>query len=691
MLEATLTVRNKLGLHARAAAQLVRTAKDFTSTVWLERVDGSASADAKSILSVLTLAASGGTELRAIAEGPDEQGAITALSNLFANGFGENQVDNAAPAPAPQEMRWQGVSVSEGLVIGRVLRIHDDTQHVYAARIDEADGERELARFRAAVHRARRELLAIRTRAEELLGKDQAYIFDAHLLLLDDRKLNSEIENHITSEHTSAEWAVKVVTDRLLAVYAEIKNEYLRERGSDIEDVTRRVLTALSGERPRHRKLWDAVIVSEDLLPSAVAELDLQHARAIATDAGGWTSHTAIIARALGIPAIVGLETLYQHSRTGDQIIVDSYKGEVVLHPTSATVDKYRAEIEGLVDAHTVEPAAEAGIKTKDGIEIVLRANVELPVEFDSVRKYHAQGIGLYRSEFLLARPGVMFSEEDQYRAYSEVAQLAGAKGAIVRLFDLGGDKSGDSVVESERNPALGLRAIRFGLRHEAVIRTQVRAILRAAENGKLDIVLPMVADVADVLRATEIISDERKRLDQEGTSYGEVHVGAMIEVPSAVFTADKMARVVDFFELGTNDLVQYILAVDRGNDKVADWFRSLHPAVLESIKRTLQAARDAGIAAIVCGEMASTPAYAILLIGLGATDLSMTPSSIPRVSRTLAEIDSKDAITIASQCLQCQSADEVESLVRERFLSLWPHLFSARNLPTPKPRKIVQ
>lgn len=580
------------------------------------------------------------------------------------------------------ERRWQGLAVSEGLVVGRVLRIHRGTKHVYAARIEVADLEQELTRFRAAVSLAKIQLLAIEARAEKVLGPEQSYIFAAHRLLLEDRKLINEIENEIIAEQANAEWAVKVVGDRLLSRYAEIKDDYLRERGSDIEDVIHRILEALSGERPRYRDLAaDAVIVAEDLLPSAVAELDLEHARAIVTDAGGWTSHTAIIARGLGIPAIVGLGDLYPFARTGDEIVVDSYQNQVVLHPAKPTVEQYL-----LTSAQMATGPAEIALvgdstQTVDGVRIRLRANVELPAEFKGVNKYRAQGIGLYRSEFLLARPGVMLSEEKQYRAYCEVAQLAGEKGAIVRLFDLGGDKN-NAGGDYEGNPALGLRAIRFGLTHQTVMRIQVRAIMRAASDGHLDIVLPMVADVGDVRRAQAIIAAERVKLEAEGQKLGRVKVGAMIEVPSAVMTADKIAKVVDFFQLGTNDLVQYVLAVDRSNDKVADWFRSLHPAVLESISKTLQAARNAGIPTIVCGEMASTPAYAVVLLGLGATDLSMTPSAIPRVSRVLGAIDSREAAAIALECLACQTADEVEELIHGRFLACWPQLFSAENLP---------
>jgi phosphoenolpyruvate-protein phosphotransferase (PTS system enzyme I) len=590
----------------------------------------------------------------------------------------------------PQEIRCKGLGVSEGIVIGQVLRMHDGTQHVYHWRVNEADLETERRRLRAAVELASRQVLAIKEQAEERFGKDHAYIFDAHLLLLDDEKLIGDIERHITEEQTNAEWAVKVVGDSLLYLYSQIKDDYLRERGSDIEDVMRRLLVALSGAQPGNRNLSeDAVIVSQDLLPSAVAELDLEHARALATDTGGWTSHTAILARGVGIPAVVGLRDFYRRAKTGDRIIVDSTRNEVILHPSAATLKLYEAETASREKERSAADLKERGpVRTQDGVEVTLRANVEVPSEFEGVEKYGASGVGLFRSEFLLARRGAMVSEEEQRVAYEAVAKVAGEQGAVIRLFDLGGDNLRLQFEEPEKNPALGLRAIRFVLRNEDIMRNQVRAILLAAANGHLKIVLPMVADVSDVRRAQAIIQEEATNLRSAGRSFGEVRVGAMIEVPSAVFMADKIARIVDFFELGTNDLVQYTLAVDRGNDEVADWFRTLHPAVLHSIDQSLKAASNAGIPAIVCGEMASTPAYAVLLIGLGATDLSMTPSAIPRVRRAIAGIHSRDARLIAEECLTCETADDVENLVRESFTKLWPHLFPAATLPASRQAK---
>lgn len=593
------------------------------------------------------------------------------------------------------EQRWRGVSVSDGLAVGRVLRLHGGTHHlIYRTTLDTDEIEREARRFRAAIRLARRQLLVVKRRAERALGAEHAYIFDAHLLMLEDRKLLDDVQNYIRQERVNAEWALKVVSDRLLAIYAEIKDEYLRERSSDIEDVTRRILYALSGEgSPSQRLTQDAVVVAEEVMPSASAELDFAHVQAIASDAGGWTSHTAIMARGLGIPAVVGLRDLYRRARTGDEIIVDAWAGEVILHPTAKTVELYRQDA-GRRSVATRESAgaesARTPLLTPDGTEILLRANVELPAEFADVTRYGARGIGLYRSEFLLSQGGMMPSEDEQCRAYIEVARLAGADGATVRMFDLGGDKmmGGEPDIETERNPALGLRAIRFSLVHEAMLRTQARAILRAAAHGRLNIVLPMISDITDVRRARRIIEDERARLRREGQATGEVGIGAMIEVPAAVLLSERLAREVDFFSLGTNDLVQYLLAVDRSNDEVAGWFRSLHPAVLQSIKRTLDAARDAQIPALVCGEMASKPTYALILIGLGARDLSMTASSMPRVRRMVRVVSEARAREIASECLECATADDAEEVVRQRLGGEWPHLFPPPSLPALKERE---
>lgn len=615
-------------------------------------------------------------------------------------------------AAGKTERRWEGVPVSGGAAAGRVLRVHAGARYVYRAALDEAEIDSEVERFRAAVALARHQLLEIKERAEFALGAEHAYIFDAHLLMLEDGKLLSEIEELIRRERVNAEWAVKVATDRVIAIYREVRDDYLRERGSDIEDVARRLLVTLSksseetggegghetGRMISGRRLTeDAVIVAEELLPSAIVELDFTRVRAIVSDAGGWTSHAAIIARGLGIPAVVGLRDLYRHARTGDRVFVDAFTGEVALHPTSETLARLQLaatiadenERQSRAEEEADEPPEEIEhhpLVTIDNAEIMLRANVELPVEYEGVRRFHARGIGLYRSEFLWTQHGRMPSEDEQFAAYREVAEIAGSDGATIRFFDLGGDKSGltDPEADAERNPALGLRAIRLSLHHEGLLRTQARAALRAAAGlrAPLRVVLPMISDITQVRRARGIIDEERERLTNERFIVGDLQVGAMIEVPSAVMIADRLARAVDFFSLGTNDLVQYMLAVDRGNDEVAEWFRTLHPAVLEAIRRTLEAAHENKIPAIVCGEMAASPVYVVILIGLGARELSMTATALPRVRYTIRNIDTESARRIADECLMCETADDVERTVRERLGARWPNLFSPKSLP---------
>jgi phosphoenolpyruvate-protein phosphotransferase (PTS system enzyme I) len=587
------------------------------------------------------------------------------------------------------EERWHGLSVSEGFAIGRVLRLYSGTRHVYRALLKPSDIEREVRRLRAAIRLTRRQTQATKERAEKELGSAHAYIFDAHLLMLEDPKLIEDVESLIRNDHVNAEWAVKVVADRMLAVYSSIKDEYLRERSSDLQDVTHRILAVLSGEPANHSHLTEeAILVAEDIFPSAVAELDLNQVRAIATDAGGWTSHTAIIARGLGIPAIVGLRDLYRHARTGDIIAVDAFKGEIVLNPADETIEEFQVAEKHFKESrkpsnNTIHDGGP--LRTLDGVEIILRANLELPAEYVGVNQYGARGIGLYRSEFLLTHHGTLPSEDEQYATYVKLLEIANGDEVTIRLFDLGGDKLGLDSTEPEPNPALGLRGIRFCLSYTEILRTQIRSVLRASTTGKLNIVLPMVSDISDVRRAKQLIDDESKALVKEGYTIGNIKVGAMVEVPSAVIMADKLIHEVDFFSLGTNDLVQYLLAVDRSNGNVADWFRSLHPAVLQSIHRTINIAHTAFRPVIICGEMAATPAYAVILVGLGATELSMTASSIPRLKQTLSEIKAETARSIATECLECSTSDDVEEIVRQRLGTTWPHLFPAKSLPAPK------
>lgn len=584
------------------------------------------------------------------------------------------------------ERHLHGIGVSDGVAAGRVLRVHDGTPSLFRTSLRATETDAEVERLGRAMSAAHEQLTHIKERAQRELGTEHAYIFDAHLVILEDRKLVDEIKSCIRRESVNAEWAVKVVTDRLLGAYAQFTDEYLRARGSDIEDVTRRILTLLSGSPHKKRRMpEDAVIVAEEMMPSTLAELDFARARAIVSDTGGWTSHAAIIARGLGIPAIIGVRDFYRRARTGDAIIVDATRGYVTLHPDEAELKRFKTtavQYRARTAKATPTQASREPLYTLDGEEIFLRANVEFPSEYAGVSVAGARGIGLYRSEFLWTQHNRMPTEDEQFATYLEVARVAGEDGATIRLFDFGGDKFTLGGAEPERNPALGLRAIRLGLRFEAILRAQARALLRVARQHRIGVVLPMVADISDVRRARQIIEEERARLVEQSMPSGDMQLGAMIEVPSAVLTVERIAAEVDFLSLGTNDLVQYLLATDRGNDAVAHWFRTLHPAVLISIRRTLTAARDAGIPAIICGEMAATPVYAFILVGLGARDLSMSAASIPRVRRAISEMSAEQARVIAEACLACATAAEVEDFVRQRLSTELPHLFASETLP---------
>lgn len=591
------------------------------------------------------------------------------------------------------ERHWFGIGVSDGVAAGRVLRMHTGAPSLFRTSLKPAEINGEVERLKRAMNAARDQLAHIKERAQRELGTEHAYIFDAHLVILEDRKLFEEIESCVRSESVNAEWAVKVVIDRILDLYAHFTDEYLRARGSDIEDVARRILRLLKGSPSEKRGMpEDAVIVAGEVTPSTFAELDFSPARAIVSDTGGWTSHAAIIARGLGIPAIVGVRDFYRTARTGDTVIVDATRGFVTLHPDEEKLRQCIAQTKRDCKQMKRKQGATAAklsmrepLHTIDGEEIFLRANVELPAEYSGVSLSGARGIGLYRSEFLWTQHNRMPTEEEQFDAYMDVARVAGDDGATIRLFDFGGDKFALDGMEPERNPALGLRAIRLGLRFEEILRTQTRALLRVAFQYAIGVVLPMITDVGDVRHTRQIIEEERAQFVRQGIPCGEMKVGAMIEVPSAVLTVEQIAAEVDFLSLGTNDLVQYLLATDRGNDAVADWFRTLHPAVLFSIRRTLDAAHTANIPAIICGEMAAAPAYAFILVGLGARDLSMSASAIPRVRRMITAMSVDKARLIAEDCLRCPTADDVEEIVRLRLASELPKIFIPETLPAQK------
>lgn len=581
------------------------------------------------------------------------------------------------------EERIEGIGICPGVAIGTAFLVDDPRGWLVRVRVRESDVEHEVERFHEATRAAQEQLRATRERLRSALGEDYAAILDAHLLMLQDLSIGRQVEQFIRDNRANAEWAVREVTNYLLEVYAEITDDYMQARGSDIEDVANRLIDILSGTQPRDLSALaeEAIIIADDLLPSVTADLNAERVQGFATNAGGWASHTAIIARSLGIPAVAGLRSVTSRVRSGDTVIVDGSSGIVILRPLPETLRFYTEQRarERQQAAHDIEER-ELPAVTRDGVRVTLRANIDLAEEIEVMHRYNAAGVGLYRSEFLYAQSALgLPSEDEQYEVYKLLAETSGSEGAVIRTFDLGGDKMNLAGFKSERNPALGLRAIRLSFAVEEVFRTQLRAILRAAEHGKLKIVLPLISNPDELRHAKRIIAEVERDLRQARIKHAEdIEIGVMIEVPAAVLLAEHMAREADFFSLGTNDLTQYILAVDRGNESVNHLFEALHPGVLRAIKLLADAAERAQIPVSVCGEMAANPVQAVVLLGLGLRDLSMTPHAIPLIRRVVRAVDTAAAREIAEHALTLPTPAEVTRYVQAEVAKYGAQFFTA-------------
>jgi phosphotransferase system enzyme I (PtsI) len=581
-----------------------------------------------------------------------------------------------------REERFEGIGVCHGVAIGSAFLVDDPRGRVLRLFLPPEEIEAEVARFHQAVSAAQQQLHEARKRLQAALGEEYAWILEAHLLLLQDSSFIRQIEQFIRDRRANAEWAVRDVTQKLLDIYATISDEYLRERSSDITDVTDRLIRILAGNKPRDLAAIprEAIIVADDLLPSVTAELDTNRITGFVTNTGGPTSHTAIIARSLSIPAAVGLRNITARVRSGETIIIDGGAGTVIVRPTPETLRFYleqreREQQQRLRDLEERElPAV-----TAEGVKIALRANIELLDDTEPLHRFNAEGIGLYRSEFLYSQVASgLPTEDEQFEVYKILAETSGPAGAVIRTFDLGGDKLRLEGFEAEPNPALGLRAIRLSLTVESVFRTQLRAILRAAEFGHLRIVLPLISNLDELRRAKQIIAEVERELREEKVRHGEdIEIGVMVEVPAAVVMAETLAREADFFSLGTNDLIQYLLAVDRVNENVSRLYEPLHPAILRAIKFAADAAWQAQIPLSVCGEMASNPAQIVVLLGLGIRDFSMTPSAIPQIKRVIRTVDLKEAREIAAHALSLTTPAEVNRYVQTQITRRWSHFLN--------------
>lgn len=568
-----------------------------------------------------------------------------------------------------------GVPASPGIVIGPVHLLLWEVPDAPHRVIPDDAVPQELERLHIAIEQAKQRLLTVRQRAERHAGAEEAAIFEAQVAILSDRELVGSVEALIR-QNIGAEKAFDLVLIEWRQNFAKHAQPMIRERVGDLTDVHIRVLSILLG-LPDHDpvdvpKGANAILVTHDLTPSLTVQLDREAIAGIATDAGTRTSHVAILARSLGLPAVVGLRDATLRLQPGSEIILDGSSGVLIANPTPAQIAAYAAraareeadtaELQGLVNTEPV---------TMDGVRITLRANVDLPEEADTAAHSGAEGVGLMRTEFLVVGRATMPDEEEQYKAYKRVVAAFGDKPVVIRTFDIGGDKLPVGGYPTEPNPFLGWRAIRMCLDEPEIFKTQLRALLRAAMHGDVRIMLPLVVTVDEVRQARKLLEEAASELDARGVEYRhDLPLGVMIETPAAAVAADTLVNDVAFFSIGTNDLVQYTLAVDRGNANLASRFTPLHPAVLRLIQRTVEVGRDNGLEVSVCGEMASQPIMAFALIGLGVRQLSVAARSVPIVKRIVRGVSAEIAAEAAQAALATHTARDSERALKQRLLA---------------------
>lgn len=578
--------------------------------------------------------------------------------------------------------RFLGIPASPGVVVGRAFVADRRRVTVPKRHVAPEDADAEVARLRAALASARVQLEQIRERMSADAG-DHSVILEAHLLMLDDALLVEQSERTIRDDCVNAEWALRRTVEKIKEVFDRADDDYFRERRSDVDFVGERVIRHLVGapmEISRPRDLHGPVVlVAHELSPADTAALARSDVMAFVTEVGSGTSHTAIMARALTIPAVVGAPDVLRHIATGDLLVVDGLRGVVLRNPTDAEAadatdrgERYGAFVRSL-RSNRAAPA-----RTRDGAAVKLRANIELPGEVAVAIDHGADGIGLYRTEFLYIDRGEPPTEEEQYETFKRIVSTMAPRTVTLRTFDLGGDKFSTAFrIPKEMNPALGMRAVRLALREREVFRAQLRAMLRASAFGDVRIMIPMVAAVSELRASRGEFDRAKEELRVAGLAFRDVPFGIMVETPSAVTMSDLLAKESDFFSIGTNDLMQYTLAIDRGNEHVAHLARPFDPAILRAISTVAKAAKARGIPCALCGAMAAELLAAPVLVGLGVMELSVEPTAVPEIKECLRRIDLPDARAFADELLGIASAEEVEALVRERYEPVLSSLLS--------------
>ena len=570
----------------------------------------------------------------------------------------------------------QGIAASDGIAIAKVYTLTEPDLSFTKISVEETDNE--ISRLEKALEVSTKEIELIKETALKNLGEEEAQVFEAHLMVLSDPELVGQVKDAITSQKVNAEHALKEVSDMFISIFAGMEdNPYMQERAADIRDVSKRILANLLGVKiPSPATIKDeVVVVAGDLTPSDTAQLNRKYVKAFVTDIGGRTSHSAIMARSLEIPAIVGTKEITSLAKDGDLIIIDGLSGDVFLNPSEDVVAEYRAKAEAFAAQQAEwEKLKDADTFTKDGHQVELAANIGTPKDLEGVIHNGAEGVGLYRTEFLYMDSHDMPTEEDQFEAYKAVLEGMNGKPVVVRTMDIGGDKELPYLpLPHEMNPFLGYRAIRISLNEPEMFRTQLRALLRASVYGKLRIMFPMIATLNDFRGAKALLLEEKAKLVAEGVAVSDdIQVGIMIEIPAAAVLAHQFAKEVDFFSIGTNDLIQYTMAADRMNERVSYLYQPYNPSILTLIKHVIDSAHKEGKWAGMCGEMAGDQTAVPLLVGLGLDEFSMSASSVLKTRSLISKLTLEDMKALADKAInECATVQEVEALVEEAVSKL--------------------
>ncbi|HEG9820483.1 TPA: phosphoenolpyruvate--protein phosphotransferase [Staphylococcus aureus] len=562
----------------------------------------------------------------------------------------------------------KGIAASDGVAIAKAyLLVEPDLTFDKNEKVTDVEGE--VAKFNSAIEASEVELTKIRNNAEVQLGADKAAIFDAHLLVLDDPELIQPIQDKIKNENANAATALTDVTTQFVTIFESMDNEYMKERAADIRDVSKRVLSHILGVELPNPSMIDesVVIVGNDLTPSDTAQLNKEFVQGFATNIGGRTSHSAIMSRSLEIPAIVGTKSITQEVKQGDMVIVDGLNGDVIVNPTEDELIAYQDKRERyFADKKELQKLRDADTVTVDGVHAELAANIGTPNDLPGVIENGAQGIGLYRTEFLYMGRDQMPTEEEQFEAYKEVLEAMDGKRVVVRTLDIGGDKELSYLnLPEEMNPFLGYRAIRLCLAQQDIFRPQLRALLRASVYGKLNIMFPMVATINEFREAKAILLEEKENLKNEGHDISDdIELGIMVEIPATAALADVFAKEVDFFSIGTNDLIQYTLAADRMSERVSYLYQPYNPSILRLVKQVIEASHKEGKWTGMCGEMAGDETAIPLLLGLGLDEFSMSATSILKARRQINGLSKNEMTELANRAVDCATQEEVIELV---------------------------